>query len=86
MGAMAAWGIQLNAISLVNLVMAVGIGVEFFAHLVHAFMRAEGSPQQRSDAALGSVGASVLSGITLTKFAGERGSRGPLLAAWELRA
>ncbi|EFN58463.1 hypothetical protein CHLNCDRAFT_6284, partial [Chlorella variabilis] len=37
MGFMVLAGIQLNAVSLVNLVMSLGIGVEFCAHLVHAF-------------------------------------------------
>ena len=34
---MAVWGIQLNAVSLVNLVMALGICVEFCVHITHAF-------------------------------------------------
>lgn len=36
-GVMAILGIQLNAISVVNLVMSVGIGVEFCVHMTHAF-------------------------------------------------
>ncbi|KAL4457923.1 hypothetical protein ABPG75_012788 [Micractinium tetrahymenae] len=70
MGFMALAGIQLNAVSLVNLVMSLGIGVEFCAHLVHAFMEEKGSSEERAAAALGDVGAAVLSGITLTKVAG----------------
>ena len=58
------------AVSLVNLVMSLGIGVEFCAHLVHAFMEEKGSSEERAVAALRDVGAAVLSGITLTKFAG----------------
>ena len=34
---MAILNIQLNAISVVNLVMSVGIAVEFCVHLTHAF-------------------------------------------------
>ena len=63
-------GIQLNAVSLVNLTMALGIAVEFCAHLVHAFLEARGARAERSAAALRSAGAAVLSGITLTKFIG----------------
>ncbi|KAG5246598.1 NPC intracellular cholesterol transporter [Salix suchowensis] len=37
MGVMAILNIQLNAVSVVNLVMAVGIGVEFCVHITHAF-------------------------------------------------
>jgi Niemann-Pick C1 protein len=42
MGVMGAWNISLNAISLVNLVIAVGISVEFCSHIARAFMGASG--------------------------------------------
>ena len=70
LGVMYLWGIQLNAVSVVNLTMALGIAVEFCAHIVHAFLVAAGSRQQRMATALQDMGASVLSGITITKFAG----------------
>lgn len=34
---MAILGIQLNAVSIVNLVMSIGIAVEFCVHITHAF-------------------------------------------------
>lgn len=40
MGVMGLWGISLNAISLVNLVISLGIAVEFCAHIARAFMGA----------------------------------------------
>jgi Niemann-Pick C1 protein len=40
MGIMPLWGISLNAISLVNLVISLGIAVEFCAHVARAFMSA----------------------------------------------
>jgi Niemann-Pick C1 protein len=40
MGIMPVWGIHLNAISLVNLVISLGIAVEFCAHVARAFMSA----------------------------------------------
>lgn len=70
LGVMYLWGIQLNAVSLVNLTMALGIAVEFCAHIVHAFLVAAGTRAQRMEVALNDMGASVLSGITITKFAG----------------
>ncbi|EDW56327.1 GM23054 [Drosophila sechellia] len=70
LGMMWAWSINLNAISLVNLVVCVGIGVEFVAHIVRSFKRAEGTAQERARHSLNVTGSSVLSGITLTKFAG----------------
>ena len=38
MGVMGLWGVSLNAISLVNLVISLGIAVEFCAHVARAFM------------------------------------------------
>jgi len=69
-GAMLLAGIQLNAVSLVNMAMALGIAVEFCAHVVHAFGVAVGSRARRMATALERTGASVLSGITLTKLVG----------------
>lgn len=43
MGVMAVWDINLNAISLVNLVISLGIAVEFCAHVARAFMSAGSS-------------------------------------------
>lgn len=40
MGVMGIWGISLNAISLVNLVISLGIAVEFCSHVARAFMGA----------------------------------------------
>ncbi|XP_053611074.1 NPC intracellular cholesterol transporter 1 isoform X2 [Plodia interpunctella] len=70
-GLMYWWGVSLNAVSLVNLVMAVGIAVEFCSHLVHSFAasRARGRVARAADS-LARMGSSVLSGITLTKFGG----------------
>ncbi|KAL2895202.1 NPC intracellular cholesterol transporter 1 [Bienertia sinuspersici] len=61
-GVMAILEIQLNAVSVVNLVMSVGIAVEFCV--------SGGDRDQRMKEALGTMGASVFSGITLTKLVG----------------
>jgi len=70
LGAMALLGVQLNAISLVNLAMSLGIGVEFMAHVAHAYRRARGSRDKRVAAALVDMGTSVCAGILLTKLVG----------------
>ncbi|PPQ69386.1 hypothetical protein CVT24_001655 [Panaeolus cyanescens] len=81
MGVMSVWGISLNAISLVNLVISLGIAVEFCAHIARAFMNVgSGLPidhpsgqkerDERMWTALVDVGPSVLSGITFTKLIG----------------
>ncbi|KAF9580140.1 hypothetical protein BGW38_003335 [Lunasporangiospora selenospora] len=69
-GAMVLMGVSLNAMSLVNLVICVGISVEFCSHIARATVEAEGSPDERVFSALVDVGSSVFSGITLTKFLG----------------
>lgn len=70
-GLMYWWSISLNAVSLVNLVMAVGISVEFCSHLVHSFaVSVEETRERRAADALTKMGSSVFSGITLTKFGG----------------
>jgi len=64
--------LQLNAVSLVNLAMSLGIAVEFCAHVLHAYCATPPSQPRalRAEAALYASGASVLSGITLTKLVG----------------
>lgn len=80
-GAMAISGVSLNAVSLVNLIICIGIGVEFCAHIARAFMfpsravlsRSKfnlSSKDTRAWAALVNVGGSVFSGITITKLLG----------------
>ncbi|XP_039006972.1 NPC intracellular cholesterol transporter 1-like isoform X1 [Hibiscus syriacus] len=70
MGVMAILGIQLNAISVVNLIMSIGIAVEFCVHIANAFLVCNGNRDQRMKEALSTIGASVFSGITLTKLVG----------------
>lgn len=81
LGTMAVAGVSLNAISLVNLVICVGIGVEFCAHIARAFMFPSRAimdkvptkfrgKDSRAWTALVNVGGSVFSGITITKLVG----------------
>ncbi|XP_077208713.1 NPC intracellular cholesterol transporter 1 [Paroedura picta] len=70
-GVMWLWGIGLNAVSLVNLVMSCGIAVEFCSHVTRAFtISTKPSRTERAEEALSHMGSSVFSGITLTKFGG----------------
>ncbi|XP_018008348.1 NPC intracellular cholesterol transporter 1 [Hyalella azteca] len=71
MGMMTWWHIQLNAVTLVNLVMAIGISVEFCNHISHAFaFSTHETRDQRVIDALASMGSAVFSGITMTKIVG----------------
>ncbi|KAF5024807.1 hypothetical protein F66182_3123 [Fusarium sp. NRRL 66182] len=81
MGSMALFNVSLNAVSLVNLIICVGISVEFCAHIARAFMfpsrtvmesnsNAFRGRDARAWTALVNVGGSVFSGITITKLLG----------------
>lgn len=86
LGLMYLWDISLNAISVVNLVMCIGIAVEFHTHIAHAFLQSPFNTRTaRATDALVEMGSSVFSGtshflllqlsnippgITLTKFFG----------------
>ncbi|GAB0136100.1 hypothetical protein EsDP_00004417 [Epichloe bromicola] len=81
MGAMAVFGVFLNAVSLVNLIICVGISVEFCAHIARAFMFPSRTVMEsnnttlrgrdaRAWTSLVNVGGSVFSGITVTKLLG----------------
>ena len=68
-GLMYWWDITLNAISLVNLVMTVGISVEFCCHTTRAFAVCFGRDKvERASKILTTMGTSVLSGIALTNL------------------
>ena len=68
---MYAWDVTLNAVSLVNLVMAVGISVEFCSHITRTFaVHSHMDRVENARQAVINMGSSVLSGITLTKFGG----------------
>ncbi|UJR21943.1 hypothetical protein I4U23_025012 [Adineta vaga] len=71
LGMMYLWNIELNAVSLVNLVMSVGISLEFCAHICRDFVLSiQRSKLKRAEHALADMGSSVFSGITLTKIGG----------------
>jgi len=70
-GSMYLLNVELNAVSLVNLVAAVGISVEFCAHIAREFaISVKGSRIKRAKFAVAHMGSSVFSGITLTKILG----------------
>ncbi len=46
-GFMWLWKISINSISIVNLVLAIGLAVDYSAHVAHAFMHATGTRDER---------------------------------------
>lgn len=74
-GAFMAWfNISLNAVSLVNLVICVGLAVEFCIHIARAFTILPSGTKNDRDSrmkyAMNTVGDSVFKGIAMTKFIG----------------
>ncbi|ETK94504.1 hypothetical protein L915_02480 [Phytophthora nicotianae] len=70
LGLMQPLDIMLNGLSIVNLIIAAGIAVEFCGHYVRFFAKANGTGDERARDALRQVLTSVLFGITITKVIG----------------
>ena len=63
--------IDLNAVSVVNIVAALGLSVEFCAHIIIFYIRANNKDtREKVKFSLTKVGVSVLLGIIITKFIG----------------
>lgn len=43
LGMLSLWGEHLNAVTIVNVVMSIGIAVDYAAHMVHAYQHAGGT-------------------------------------------
>ena len=56
------WGVTINVVSTINLVLAIGLAVDYAAHIGHAFMTMTGSRNKRVRAALTEVGTTVFNG------------------------
>ncbi|XP_048578103.1 patched domain-containing protein 3 isoform X2 [Nematostella vectensis] len=62
-GLMYVWGVSLNGVSMINLIMAIGFAVDYSAHIAHAYvMSSKALPEDRVVDALRTLGASVLMG------------------------
>eukprot|EP00002_Diphylleia_rotans_P030772 TRINITY_DN6360_c0_g1_i2.p1 TRINITY_DN6360_c0_g1~~TRINITY_DN6360_c0_g1_i2.p1 ORF type:complete len:1234 (-),score=233.57 TRINITY_DN6360_c0_g1_i2:101-3802(-) len=65
-GTMYLWNIDMNAVSVVNMVMAVGMSIEFCVHMGTAFCETTGNSTVRSMKALLQMGPNIILGIALT--------------------
>ncbi|XP_041956873.1 NPC1-like intracellular cholesterol transporter 1 [Alosa sapidissima] len=70
-GVMTLWGIDFNAVSLINLVTAVGISVEFVSHLTRSFaLSVQPTHVERAKEATANMGSAVLAGVAMTNLPG----------------
>ncbi|KAM9313283.1 NPC1-like intracellular cholesterol transporter 1 [Gastrophryne carolinensis] len=71
LGVMTLWGIDYNAISLINLVTAIGLSVEFVSHLTRSFaMSSKLTKVERAKDALIYMGSAVFTGVAMTNLPG----------------
>ncbi|XP_076800191.1 NPC1-like intracellular cholesterol transporter 1 [Clavelina lepadiformis] len=65
------WGVDLNAVSLINLVAAIGLSVEFTIHVVRTFsLKTNPSKKERIIESMGTMGPAVFAGVALTNLPG----------------
>uniref|UniRef100_A0A8C5MCV0 NPC1 like intracellular cholesterol transporter 1 n=1 Tax=Leptobrachium leishanense TaxID=445787 RepID=A0A8C5MCV0_9ANUR len=70
-GVMTLWSVDYNAISLINLVTAVGISVEFVSHLTRSFaISLKPDKVARAKEATINMGSAVLAGVAMTNLPG----------------
>uniref|UniRef100_A0A8C4QM20 NPC1 like intracellular cholesterol transporter 1 n=1 Tax=Eptatretus burgeri TaxID=7764 RepID=A0A8C4QM20_EPTBU len=70
-GVMTLWSIDFNAVSLVNLVTAVGMSVEFISHMTRSFaLSIKPSKLERAKEATAKMGSAVFAGVAMTNLPG----------------
>ncbi|XP_078285103.1 NPC1-like intracellular cholesterol transporter 1 [Rhinoraja longicauda] len=71
LAAMTLWNIDFNAVSLINLVTAVGMSVEFVSHLTRSFaVSTKENKVERAKEATVNMGTAVFAGVALTNLPG----------------
>merc|ERR1719370_1430814 len=63
------WDITIDIISCINIVLAIGLCVDYSVHICHAFLVAKGSKSERAVSAVESIGPAVLNGGVTTFLA-----------------
>ncbi|TKS79031.1 Niemann-Pick C1-like protein 1 [Collichthys lucidus] len=70
-GIMTLWGIDYNAVALINLVTAVGISVEFVSHMTRSFaLSTKPTHVERAKEATANMGSAVFAGVAMTNLPG----------------
>ncbi|GMH53979.1 hypothetical protein TrST_g11911 [Triparma strigata] len=70
LGAMYYWGLVIDNVSVINLTLAVGLAVDYSAHVGHCFMLKDGNNRsERVISALADIGSAVLNGAISTFLA-----------------
>ncbi|KAJ8305669.1 hypothetical protein KUTeg_016214, partial [Tegillarca granosa] len=56
------WGLTIDTVSSIQLILAIGLAVDYSAHIGHCFMTVNGTRDERVKATLVEIGAPVFSG------------------------
>jgi len=69
LGLMYLWGLTIDSVAIINLVLAIGLAVDYSVHVAHAFVQTPGTRQERADKALEEMGTAVVHGAFSTFLA-----------------
>jgi predicted RND superfamily exporter protein len=69
LGLMYVWGLYIDTVAVINLVLAVGLSVDYSAHVAHCFMTKTGSRKERVAKAMEDIGVPVINGAISTFLA-----------------
>ena len=70
LGGMYAWGLVIDSVSVINIALAVGLSIDYSAHIGHCFMVKGGNDKDaRATESLADIGSSVLNGALSTLLA-----------------
>ena len=61
-------GLTFNIVTSVNIILSVGIAVDYAAHVAHSFLSTKGTPRERAKGALDHIGGEVLAGAVTTWY------------------
>ena len=56
------WGLTIDTVSCINLILAIGLCVDYAAHIAHTFMVKTGTKNERAAATIASIGPAVFHG------------------------
>ena len=68
-GFMHTWDISIDVVSAVNVIIAIGLCVDYSVHICHAFLTVSGTRKERAAAAMVDMGPAVLNGGVSTLIA-----------------
>jgi hypothetical protein len=69
-GYMALWDVNLDSISMINLIMCIGFSVDYTAHICYAYMSSQGTtPEERVKESLYALGLPIVQGASSTILA-----------------